>query len=123
MPPKYSYAVLGASTVLLGGLWGYMGGNSAEGLPLLLLLLSPFVLFAVAAHAAKRNLIVRVAVLFGCLFLALDCAILYGVSESKSSTSGIGLGIAAVLQIMFSAALVLAAFIAGRWGQNRNGIV
>jgi hypothetical protein len=128
MPPKYSYAVLGASICVLGGALTYLRGMIAlvDGLPLLLFLVSPMVLFTIAALVAKRNVVVRISVVLGCLFLVINFFALVGVLDvSGSSTSAIGLGVLVILQLLVAVLVLIAGLVAGRvrWGRESNGIV
>jgi hypothetical protein len=127
MPPKYSYAVLGASICVLGGALAYLRGMSGllDGVPLLLYLVSPIFVFALAALIAKRNVIVRFCVALGCLFLAIDFIALVSVLSAKGSTSAIGLGVLIILQMLVAVPLLIAGLVAGRvrWGRESNGIV
>jgi len=121
MPPKYSYAVLAVSAALFGGAQLYLGGTD----PFLLFVWSPFVFLSLAALVAKRNVVVRFAVVLGCLFLIVDLAALVSMMGAGSSTSAIGVGVLVVLQLLFAAALLLGGIVAGRvpWGRNSDGIV
>ena len=127
MPPKYSYAVLLASVCSLGGALAYLGGTRGllEGLPLLLFLLSPIFVLSLAALVAKRNIVVRFAVVMGCLFLAIDVIALVTGLNAMGSTSVIGLGALIILQLLVAVPLLIASLIAGRvrWGRETNGIV
>jgi hypothetical protein len=98
----------------------------ADGLPLLLFLVSPMVLFTIAALVAKRNVVVRISVVLGCLFLAINFFALVGVLDiSASSTSAIGLGVLVILQLLVAVPVLIAGLVAGRvrWGRESNGIV
>ena len=127
MPPKYSYAVLGASVCVLGSALAYLGGMNGllESIPLLLFLVSPIFVFSLAALVAKRNVIVRLAVVLGCIFLTIDVIALLAGVDAKASTSVIGLGVLIILQLLVAVPVLIASLIAGRvrWGRESNGIV
>ena len=127
MPPKYSYAVLAASAAPFGGIFAYSGGarQFLDGVPFLLLLLSPFLAFALATLIAKRNVIVRFAVVLGCLFLVIDLTALLSVVQANASTSAIGLMILIFLELLVAVPILLAGAIAGRvrLGREHDGIV
>jgi hypothetical protein len=121
MPPRYSYVVLGTSAALFGAAQIYLGGVD----PFLLFVWAPFAVFSLAALLAKRNLIVRFAVVLGGLFLLIDLVALVSMFGSGSSTSGIGVGVLVLLQLAVAAILLLASVVAGRvpWGRRPDGIV
>ena len=127
MPPKYSYAVFGASVCLIGGALALLRGTSGllDGLALLLFWVSPMLLFALAALVAKRNVVVRISVVLGCLFLAINFFALVGGLATNASTSAIGFSALVILQLLVAAPLLIAGLLAGRvrWGRESNGIV
>jgi hypothetical protein len=116
LPPSLSYFVLALSA----GMVTYaMKGFSLFSI----LFLSPFAALAVAAAIAKRNVIVRFAVMVGMLFLALDGFLLYGLlTGSGSSTDAVSLGVVTFLQLLVISPIVAAAIIVGRgrWRHGRN---
>jgi hypothetical protein len=115
LPPSISYLVLalsaGVITLAMKGLSGFS-----------VFLVSPFAALAVAAAIAKRNVIVRFAVVLGVLFFALDCFLLYSLMQSGSSTDTIGLAVVKFLQLIGILPLLVAALIVGRgtWRHGRN---
>jgi hypothetical protein len=127
MSPKYSYVVLALSVGALGGVLAYVGGigKLLEGFPFLLFLVSPFLVFSLAAMVAKRNIVIRFAVVLGCLFLVIDVVALFAAVEARGSTSAIGLGVLVFLQLLVAVPLLVASLVAGRvrLGRGTNGIV
>jgi hypothetical protein len=121
MPPKYSYAVLALSAAIFGGMQLYLGGTD----PFLLFVWSPFVVLSLAALVAKRNVVVRFAVVLGGLFLVINLVALASMIGTTSSTSAIGVGVLVILQLLVAAVVLLGGILAGRlpWGRRSDGIV
>jgi len=122
MPPTYSYVLLVVSAVVFSLLLVMTAGlDKLAGLPIyLLVLVSPFAVFSVAARIAKRNVIVRIAVVFGYLFLAIDIVTVLSVSRATDGLAVIGLALVAFVQMLFGLALLAGAAVAGRLGKERS---
>ena len=80
---------------------------------LLLLVLSPFLLFSAAAAMAKRNIVIRFAVVLGALFLLIDVFAFISIIGGKS-TAPIGLAVLVLLQLVPAGILLIASLLAGR---------
>ena len=74
-----------------------------------LLLVSPFLAVGLAALVAKKGVIVRCAIALSLIFIVVDALALWGLlSETQSSTGGIGVAVICLVELGFATALLIA---------------
>jgi hypothetical protein len=115
MPAKYSHAILAVGLVLAIAAQAYAGELSG----FLFFVLSPLLLLSLAAAITKRNIVIRLGVVLGALFLLMDILAFVSMTGANS-TAPIAFGVVVILQLVLAVALLLAALVAGRVNLRRG---